>query len=201
MEESSAAVLNNTRTRAWREEADILLSMIDCLVLDREAVYASSEFTTGWRFYELCRRYNVRSGDDLKKKLGDKYKTELLIPNTEEGIRFARSLREKGHPIVLTPHPLAAPGWSQPEYLTFWEEVIRRKCHTVYFNERWEYSNGSSFEFFVGVKAGLPLFDHQGKPLSVQKGRGLIATAVRELESDGFEVPKLKRVLEELRIP
>lgn len=198
MGEAATNLLNSTRTRSWREEADILFSMIDCLVLDREAVYASSEFTTGWRFYELCRRYGVRSGSELKKKLGDKYKTELLIPNKEEGIRFARSLREKGQPIVLTPNPFIAPGWSQPEYLGFWEEVISKKCRSVCFNQKWEYSNGCTFEYLVGVKAGKELFDHEGKSLGLGRAKRMIGQVIEDLQKEGFQLPGLNKVYAEL---
>src|SRR5713226_10728494 len=85
------------RTRSWQEEAEMLLSLLDCVVLDREAVYASSEFTTGRRFYDLCRQYNVRRAEDLKRRLGDEYSNRLLTANKDEGIRFARKLRELGH--------------------------------------------------------------------------------------------------------
>ena len=193
-----AAVLNNTRTRTWQEEVDMLLSMIDCLVLDREAVYASSEFTTGTRFYDLCRRYGVRTGEELKKKLGKEYYSQLLLPNKEEGIRFARRVRELGSSLVLTPNPFVAPGWSQLEYLGFWDEVIAKKCRAVYFNQGWEFSNGCTFEYLVGLKAGIPLFDYRNEPLQPAAAKAMISTAIESLEKEGFTVPKLRKVCAEL---
>lgn len=194
----------SARQRSWQEEAEMLLSLLDCIILDREAVYASSEFTTGRRFYQLCRQYNVRSAEELKSRLGDKYVSLLLTPNKDAGIRFARDLRALGHPLVLTPNPFHADplnlkrNWSQSEYLEFWRMVIERKCHAVCFNEGWEFSNGCTFEYLAGLQAGAQLFDHCYKPLNPVLARDTISYAIETLEKDGFSVPKLREVLSEL---
>lgn len=182
----------------------MLLSLLDCMVLDREALYASSEFTTGKRFYQLCLYNNVRSAEELKERLREKYVSLLLTPNKEEGIRFARVLRTLGHNLVLTPNPFHADplnlkrNWSQNEYLDFWKMVIERKCFAVSFNEGWQFSNGCTFEYLAGLKAGAQLFDHRYKPLSPAEARDTIAYAIETLEKDGFKVPKLHEVLAEL---
>ncbi len=194
----------NSRTRSWKEEAEMLLSLLSCIVLDREAVYASSEFTTGKRFYDLCREYRVGTSEDLKRRLGNQYLDKLLTPNKDEGIRFARTLRESGKVIVLTPNPFHADplnlkrNWSQNEYLDFWNLVISRKCNSVYFNEGWQFSNGCTFEYLAGLKAGVQLFDHRGEPLQLPAAVEMIATAIEALEREGFSVPKLRDVLEKL---
>jgi hypothetical protein len=194
----------SARTRSWQEEAEMLLSLLDCVVLDREAVYASSEFTTGRRFYDLCRQYNVRTAEELKHRLGSEYSNRLLATNKDEGIRFARNLRELGHTIVLTPNPFHADplnlkrNWTQSEYLGFWNLVISRKCHAVYFNEGWQFSNGCTFEYLAGLKAGVQLFDHCGNPLELAAAIEMIATAIESLERERFSVPKLREVLAEL---
>ena len=76
--------------------------------------------------------------------------------------------------------------------------MISRKCHAVYFNEGWKFSNGCTFEYFASLKAGVQLFDHCGKPLELAAAIEMIATAVESLERDGFRVPKLREVLSEL---
>jgi len=183
----------------WRKQADILLSMVDCLVLDNEAVYASSEFTTGKTFYDLCVEFNVFTSEDLKKALGTDYKMRLLDPNKEKGIRFARKLRDLGHPVVLTPNPLYVPSWGQPEYLSFWKEILLKKSSAVYFNEGWEYSNGCTFEYDVALNAGLRLFDHNSQQLTPPIAKGLIGKAIEGLESKrlGFDIKSLKQAYEQ----
>jgi hypothetical protein len=193
-----------SRTRSWQEEAEMLLSLLNCVVLDREAVYASSEFTTGKRFYDLCRQYNVTTAEDLKRRLEGEYLNRLLNANKDEGIRFARKLRGLGHSIVLTPNPFHADplnlkrNWSQYEYLEFWNLVISKKCQGVYFNEAWQFSNGCTFEYLAGLKADVQRFDHCGKLLEPTAATEMIAAAIENLESDGFSVPKLREVLAEL---
>lgn len=194
-----------TRQRTWQEETKMLLSLLDCVVFGREAVYASSEFTTGKRFYDLCRHYNVKTADELQRRLGNEYSAQLLTPNKDAGIRFARELRKLGHSIVLTPNPFhAAPldmkqNWSQDEYLEFWRDVISQKCSAVYFNDAWQFSNGCTFEYYAALRAGLKRFDSSGKPLEIHAAAGMIAAAIKNLEADGFAVPKLVKILDNLR--
>jgi hypothetical protein len=85
-----------------REEADMLISLLNCFVPEREAVFASSEFFTGKKFYDLCLENAVRTPEELEKKLGPEYKNGLLTKNKEQGRSFAHKLRELGHKIVLT---------------------------------------------------------------------------------------------------
>jgi hypothetical protein len=193
-----AVPAGSERLRASDEEVRILISVIDCLVFDREAVYASSEFTTGRRFYDLCRQYGARTGRELKAQLGSRYSALLLRPNLERGVEFARSVRRFGHEVVITPHPLTVPDWSQPEYLAFWGTVITERCRAAYFNGGWEFSNGCSFEYLVGLKARLPLLDQNNEPIHAGRGAELVRLAIEQLEQEGFAVPDLRRVYDQL---
>jgi hypothetical protein len=175
------------------------LSLLDCVIFDREAVYASSEFTTGKRFYELCRQNKVHSGEELKRRLGDQYAAQLLEPNREAGIAFSRHIRSFGHNLVVTPNPFLAPQWSQAEYLGLWEQVIQRKCHQVFFNKDWQFSNGCTFEYLVGLKAGILLFSHNNKPLPVSLAKEMVGDAIVELENDAFDVPRLREIWNALK--
>jgi hypothetical protein len=189
-----------TRSRSYQDEVKTLLSMTDGFVLtDREAIYASSELTSGRRFYELCRQYKVRTKEQLKEVLGgDGYRIKLLLPNEKHAIEFAREVRERNHDVVLTPNTLFVQDWTQPEYLGFWETVIRTKCRAVVFNDGWEFSNGCTFEYLVGHEEKMPLFDRAGNPIAVGRAKQLILTAIEGLEVEGFVVPELRRVWESL---
>lgn len=189
---------NASEPSANQVSADILLSSFDCVIFDREAVYASSEFTTGRRFYQLCRELKVSTGEELKRALGTSYSGALLLPNKDEGVTFARKLRGLGLALVISPNPLIVYGWGQDEYLGLWERVILGKCHAVYFNDGWEFSNGCTYEYLVSVRQGLPVFDCDGRPLPLQKACDRICSAIAQLESEGFSVPKLRNVLSQL---
>jgi Domain of unknown function (DUF4406) len=185
-----------TRWRPYQDEVKILLSMTDGFVLkDREAVYASSELTSGRRFYKLCRKYKVRTKEDLNKALGSGgYRTKLLLPNIKHAVEFAREIRERSHDVVLTPNTLFVRDWTQPEYLGFWKTVIRTKCRAIVFNDGWEFSNGCTFEYLVGHKKRMRLLDRAGNSIPVGKAKQLILAAIKGLEADGFGVPELRRV-------
>jgi len=189
-----------TQPKSYDEEVKILLSLADGFVLEhRGLTYASSEFTSGRRFFELCRQYNVRTAEKLKEALGsDGYAAKLLAPNVAEGIEFARAIRKLNHHLVLTPNTLKVPGWDQREYLTFWETVIRTRCKAIFFNDGWEFSDGCTFEYLVGHEEKLPLLDRAGDAIPVGRAKQLIVTAIEGLEADGFAVPKLRSVVEKL---
>jgi len=183
----------------------MLLSLFDCFVLEREAVYASSEFFTGRRYYDLCLQHEVRTPEDLKEKLGAEYKNRLLAKNKEQGMSFARKLHELGHKIVLTPVALDADplhlerNWSGNEYRGFWNLVIAKKCHTVFLNEGWQFSESCVFDYLAGLKAGKKLFDHSGNSLVLAAARKMVSSAVARLEDYGFDVRKLQEALAELK--
>lgn len=168
---------------------EIALSALDAILNGEKAIYASSELTTGRRLQAL-----------LKAKLGeDAFRRQVWDPNVAEANAFARELhhRLEGE-LVITPAPFVSPGWTQPEYLAFWETVIRTRCKAVYFSEDWEYSSGCAFELAVAADAGLPTFRADGQELSLEEGRARIAAAVAELEAEGLDVAPLKDVLARL---
>ena len=192
--ESSAS-----RVRTWQEEADLLLSLLNSFIPEREAVFASSEFFTGKRFYDLCLEHEVRTSEELERKLGAEHKNKLLTRNKEQGMNFARRLRELGHKIVLSPVVFDAQNWSGAEYMSFWELVIAKKCHTVYLNEFWQFSDSCVFHYIAGLKNGKKLLDHAGNLVLLDAGRKMILSATRRLEDFGFDVPNLHEALLELK--
>ena len=93
----------------------------------------------------------------------------------------------------------SAPGWTQPEYLAFWETLLRTRIASVFFNENWQYSSGCVFEFAVALDDGLPTFDAHGTPLGLATGIALIEHAVDEMAADGIALNSLPTNLTRLR--
>ncbi|NNG17803.1 MAG: hypothetical protein HKM89_15115 [Gemmatimonadales bacterium] len=148
--------------RTYPEEADIAFSALDCVVPGESVVYASSPLTTGKRLYKLLERYGATDRDALKAEVGPEAVRRLVWdPNVDEATAFARRLRDAldGCPLVITPAPLRAPGWSQQEYYDFWGDLLRSRTSAAYFNHEWQYSNGCAYEFAVAKEAGIPTFD------------------------------------------
>lgn len=181
-------------TRMHGEEIEISLSALDCVLNGEKAIYASTELTSGMRLYSAMRDHGVKAAAELTQRMGDAWYTEnISTANVKAGSRFAADIRAKlgGKPLVITPGPFSASPWKQPEYLAFWEKLIRTRVDAVWFNLNWQYSNGCTFEFSVAVDVGLEMFDDRGRPLDRHAAVQLIEAAIQSLRGDGFDVTKL----------
>lgn len=187
--------------RSYDEEVEIALSAIDCVLNGEKAAYASSELTSGRRVNSMLRETGVRRSSELRRTLGDaEYATRIWNPNLGAATAFARKLHHTlgGDQLVITPAPLAATGWNQSEYLTFWELLIRTRISAVYFNDGWQYSNGCTFELLVALDKGLPTYDAEGKALFAAEGSMLVRSAIEELRKEGWESDSLAGHLDRL---
>jgi hypothetical protein len=183
-------------TSDYHQEVELVFSAIDCVLHREHVIYCSSELTSGLRMYEALRQHGLKIANDA-------FRSNLLDVNIEAAIQFAEQVRHRFHDrtIVVTPAPFSARGWTQDEYLAFWEMLLRRRIKAVWFNRNWAYSNGCTFEFAVAQDAGLPTFDESGRPLSRKEGIQLIAEVIGGLQEDGFDTAKLENNLHRLRSP
>jgi hypothetical protein len=186
--------------RTYAEEVRIALSAIDAVLLGERAVYASSELTTGRRLYALLAEHGVASRDELRRVMGDEiFLREVWEPYVREAMAMAEGLRQRlGGPVVLSPAPFEAPGWSQPEYLAFWETLIRSRFSAVYFSPDWEYSNGCTFELAVAMDVGLATFEDSGESLGLERARARIEAAIATIEGEGLSAQGLRENLARL---
>jgi hypothetical protein len=186
------------------DEINMSMSAFDCMLPDDAGIYCSSDITTGKKFYyEVLKKYEVKSEDELKEKLGaDEFKrvqTDLIQSNVARGSQFAEKLRERGLINVVTPGPYFAKGFDQQHYLYLWEVFIIRKIYEVRFNYDWEYSNGCTLEYAIAAKKGVPRLDHQGGALELDNAIERMESAVGELRAADFVVTKLEDNLERLK--
>lgn len=187
-------------TRHHLEEMELSFSAMDCILMGERGIYASTELTSGFRVYQACRDASVRTTDEVKKKMGaDWYRRHIWDANVALALQFAGAIRkEQEGRIVITPAPFMAPGWSQFEYLAFWETLLRTRVDASWFNENWQYSNGCTFEFAVAHDAGVPTYDKDGKTIDLDAGIRLVRLAVQSIESDGFDTRTLRQNLDRL---
>ncbi len=196
------ARLARTFTRRYAEEADMGLSAIDCVLNGEKGVYASCELTTGRRVHGVLREIGARRSIDLRPRLGEQeYTTRIWNPNVAEATAFARRLHHTlgGNQLVITPAPFMAPGWSQDEFLSFWETLIRTRVKAVYFNDGWEFSTGCTFEFLVAWGVRLPTFDASGTPIDLATAMARLERAMTALHEDGLDADELRRNLAAMR--
>jgi hypothetical protein len=192
----------STFTRHYREEVSMAFSAVDCALNGDLAVYASTELTSGKRLYDELERHRLSNAADLRQKIGAAgFEATIWTVNVKAAIEFAKTVRRTlgGETLVITPAPFTAPGWSQPEYLAFWETLIRTRIRSAWFNDNWQFSNGCTFEFAVAQDAGLATFDAYGNPLGLREGIVLIEDSVAWLARLGLDASKLQENLQRLR--
>jgi len=182
-------------TRRYSEELAMVFSAIDCVLHGDHAIYASSELSSGFRLYQALRERGLKTAAELKQSLGDDwFQANIWEVNVKAAIDFSENVRGRffDRTVVVTPAPFAARGWSQDQYLSLWEGLLRTRIKSVWFNSNWQYSNGCAFEFAVARDAGLETLDRRGAPLSLSAGAELIREAAGQLERGGFDAKKLR---------
>ena len=148
------------------------------------------------------RECGVQTVAELKQIKGkDWYAANIWDANVKAGSEFASRVRADlgGKFMIITPGPFSAPGWTQPEYLAFWEQLVRTRISSAWFNLNWQYSNGCTFEFAVAVDAGVPVFDYDGHAVDTRQGAQLVDAAIQSLVKDRFDVTKLRENLARLQ--
>jgi hypothetical protein len=182
---------------------------MDCLTNKKMAAYCSSELTSGLTLYSAMEDAGVVSPRALKCKRGDEwYECNIIGANKERANSFAASIRRAqgdGAPVI-SPAPFDVRGWEQQEYYAFWEELIRTRISAVHFADKWEYSNGCTFEYAVALDKGIDTLDEQGQPLPGDRAILCIKNAIDAIAKmkGNYDTAKLKKHLgwiEEKRNP
>jgi hypothetical protein len=187
--------------RHYRDEVQMIFSGMDCILHGGEVIYCSSELTSGNNLRKALVEHHLKTAAELKKELGSEwFAKNIWDPNVKSAVDFAEAVRAKApaKTLVITPAPFSAPGWSQHEYLAFWEKLLRTRVRSAWFNRNWQYSNGCVFEFAVAQDEGLPTFDHDGNILDHETGIALLKNAIKQLEEEGFDTKPLRENLSRL---
>jgi hypothetical protein len=175
------------------DQQQIILSMADCFVAGRKAIYCSSELTTGIRLYTACLDDGVTKRHDLRDKRGDEWlRDNVFAKNEAAANEFAASIEAGQGRTTISPACLFVPEWGQHDYLSFWETLIKTRISEVWFNTNWQYSNGCTFEYMAATEAKLPTLDRDGNPLGVDVARKLVQESVAWLKEKGIDTAKLE---------
>lgn len=159
-----------------------LFTAMECVLNGENAIYCSSELTSGRRAFNEMRKHKVNTSTELKDKLGSEWFPTIFGPNIELANKFAESVRraEDGKMLVITPAPLKVEDWGQPEYNGFWTELLHSKrIESVRFNEDWQYSNGCTTEFVEAHAAEVYTLDSKREIITRDAAIELIAAAIK----------------------
>ena len=160
-----------------------LFTAMECVFNGENAIYCSSELTSGLRAFNEMRKQKVKTSAELKVKLGSEWFPTIFGPNIELANKFAESVRraEDGKMLVITPAPLKVEDWGQPEYNGFWTELLHSKrIESVRFNEDWQYSNGCTTEFVEAHAAEVHTLDVKREIITRDAAIELIAAAIKK---------------------
>jgi hypothetical protein len=160
-----------------------LFTAMECVLNGENAIYCSSELTSGLRAFNEMQKQRVKTSTELKDKLGSEWFPKIFGPNIELANKFAESVRwaEDGKMLVITPAPLKVEGWGQPEYNGFWTELPHSKrIESVRFNEDWQYSNGCTTEFVEAHAAEVHTLDVKREIITRDAAIELIAAAIKK---------------------
>lgn len=178
--------------RPAEDTQKIILSMADCFVSGRKAIYCSSELTTGLRLYTAVLENGLTDRHQLKDKLGaDWLRDHVFAVNEKAANEFAERIEDRQGRTTISPACLFVPEWGQHDYLSFWETLIKTRISEVWFNENWQYSNGCTFEYMAAYQAGIPTFDQGGNPLEPAQALDLIQQAILLLNAKKIDTNKL----------
>jgi hypothetical protein len=209
-------------TRPWiKEEADFaglaperqanieIVSSAYASMLAGKA-YLTMPVTTGRRFYEVLEAHGAADLDALLKASPDVLREEIILPNIAESVALAERVAAR---IGL---PLVVPGvfearrqrWSQDEYMCLWMRLITGSVREVHLCDVWEYSNGGAAEYARAIlirhrclpdrDAPMSVFDAAGEPVAIERGAGLLSSAIADLGRRGFGTAPLRRELSRL---
>lgn len=161
--------------------------------------YASAAITSGKRLYDAYKKYGVNSRELLPEGV---FQNEVMNLNIQSGENFAKQLRQTGiYSLVISPATFFAKGWQQDHYMAFWERVINTFANDVRLNEDWQYSNGCSEEFLIGLQSGKKVYEGQSdKPLEPTVGVKKVREAISEIKSLNVEPTKLYEVYRRLNL-
>jgi hypothetical protein len=181
--------------------------------------YASVPITTGRYYYE-----RPKNGGMAGLLTMWAIKKEAIAHNYAAGFEFVRQLMSRLDCPILFPADLTTSHqeWEQEHFLALWLNVIAERCTELHMSKDWEFSNGCCMEFVhvMQLRLGLPhgenwtfynmieheeterkrmrniaVFDHEGKPLSIEDGIRKIESSMAWIKGKRFDVETLEECL------
>jgi hypothetical protein len=172
-------------------EKDLAIELLKCLAINKPGFlwYVSTPITTGLPYYEL--RYSL-GGAEVPTNI----RKEIVQPkNVAAAKRVVQKLRAN-HYKVIDPTCLEVDGWGHKDYMSFWDDVIRKLRPNLVMVEGWEYSTGSVDEFRIADDCGIPAYFESAEPgarMERKTAAKLVGAAVNHLEKTWkIQAPELK---------
>jgi len=164
--------------------------------LSDNSIYISAPITTGAYFINWYKNKGL-----LIENLADYRKAhynEIIKPNSDIILKYYGDLSLKINSPIIEPASFEMPGWTQDDYLSFWEKVINHCVIKIIFMDGWCYSKGCTFEYYTGLKKGIELVDQNQKPIEINWAIEHIQKAIAEYNKVGINTDQQQMILKEI---
>ena len=147
--------------------AGLLLEAFQAAGADDGLVYVSVPITSGPRELRLMSELKS-TREQLRSEHRARWLSEVVHPNEQEALTHAARVRALfPQHLVVEPARLHVSDWTQTEYGTFWETLIREFALRLIATPDWAFSSGSRQEVKIALEINLPILDIQGTQMSV----------------------------------
>lgn len=180
---------------------DSMLEVYKSVADSTDVLYCSAPITSGRRYIEWLERIGecFADLDGVDNSHREAHYNEVIEPNRTHAQQFIQKLRARSCCIVVDPTALPSlPGWSQPDWRSFWGKVIERYATEAFFINDWQYSNGCVYEFWVAHSKGIPVFSEDKQLLTLKVGISLIMEAVIKIQQHNQPTDFLEQTLDNI---
>ena len=148
------------------------------------------------------RELNCRDRRELRESHRDRWLNEVKAPNEADASAYTLVVQIL-HPdrLVLNPAELQVEQWSQKQYTDMWDLVLLNYCDTLVVSPDWAYSSGGRLEVQRMLDLGRPVRDIFGTRLTRASIEATDRRVRQHLESMGFDLADLGKLLPEVTVP
>lgn len=159
----------------YRNEVELLLMPLECVLKSKTNIYVSGPITTGNRHLQWHKKNSHHITESTYNQLR---RQEIIDHNIQNIALIAKNVRDMSGSIVIEPASLELKHWTQDDYLLFWGKVIDKYVNTIVFVKNWEYSRGCVYEFYLGLINQYDLLDSNMKPININLAVSKIKKAI-----------------------
>jgi len=165
-----------------------------------EILYVSTPINTGNKFVEwYCSIGNglIKNSEEYNKSR----KLNVVQLNIQNTRNFIKDLRKRNNKIIIDPTTFEdnTKKWSQNDFYSFWQDVIKELISEAIFLDGWEYSVGCCYELIAAIKKNINIYSEDLNILTVDECILKLKNSVNTYEKYNIlEGNRIKDILEEI---
>lgn len=177
---------DGVRVRARNNyDINLALSISDCIIDDRTALYIAMPITSGRRLWNLAKRIGIQNLEQISSLHPRLFEQEVFEPNLNDATQMVRGIRSRYSQPVIDPSRLVVREWTQEQYRSVWRAVISSKVSLLIVSNMWEYSIGCVEEVSSALENRIPILDQSDRLLTLNDISSAIAGALADaLDAD-----------------